>query len=72
LGSYRLFFIFNADWRLRDVLLPVLPAGMTWRRVVDTSLPSGEDFASPGEEVLLAPSDRYLANARSTVLLLGL
>lgn len=71
LGDYRLFLILNADFRLQRILLPGLSQGK-WRRVIDTSLPAGEDFRDPGEEVLLDPADHYLANSRSTVVLLGI
>jgi hypothetical protein len=71
LGEYYLFIILNEDFNLRRVDVPKLREGMSWRRVIDTSLPSGEDFLDGGKEVVLDPSDFYLANPRSTVLLLG-
>ena len=40
-------------------------------RAIDTSLPSGDDFAEPGQEIRLDPSDHYIANPRSTVVLLA-
>jgi isoamylase len=67
----RLYLILNADWRLRSANLPALPGGARWRRLIDTSLPAGEDFALPGEEVPLDTADRYLANPRSTVVLVS-
>jgi glycogen operon protein len=67
----RLFVILNADWRVQFVRLPALPAALRWRRIIDTSLPAGEDCMPPGEEVPLDPGDRYFANPRSTVVLLG-
>jgi isoamylase len=69
-GDYLLFLILNADPYLQRVGLP-RPAGVEWQRIIDTSLPEGEDFAEPGKEILLDPQDYYLANGRSTVLLLG-
>jgi isoamylase len=63
----RLFFILNGDYRPRFVKLP--PAD--WSRAIDTSLPAGVDFMDPGEEVRLDPGDHYVANARSTVVLLA-
>jgi glycogen operon protein len=71
LGDYLLFFVLNAAPALQYVRLPPPSAGMAWRRVVDTSLPPGEDFAEPGREVLVDPADHYLANPRSTVVLLA-
>jgi len=35
------------------------------------SLKSGEDFLDPGQEMPIGPPDHYLANPRSTVVLLG-
>jgi isoamylase len=62
--------ILNADPCLQRVTLPG-PAGVTWSRIIDTSLPDGEDFLDPGKEIRLDPQEFYLANGRSTVLLLG-
>ncbi|MBI4691097.1 MAG: hypothetical protein HY754_12660 [Nitrospirae bacterium] len=42
-----------------------------WNRVIDTSLKSGDDFLAGGSEILLDPDDHYLANPRSTVVLIG-
>jgi len=39
--------------------------------VLDTSLPAGDDLAAPGREVAIEPADRYIAKARSTVLLVA-
>jgi isoamylase len=70
LGDYHLFFILNADHNSHTIKIPQY-GGMIWRRVVDTSLPSGDDFLTPGNEVLLNPSDHYQANPRSSIVLLG-
>ncbi len=69
--DYLLFAIVNADFRLRRVSLPAAKPGMRWLRVVDTSLPSGDDFRSEGEEQPLDPTDAYLANPRSVIVLLA-
>jgi glycogen operon protein len=69
-GDYLLFLILNADPLLQRVALP-RPAGKEWHRIIDTSLPDGQDFLDEGAEILLDPQDHYLANGRSTVLLLG-
>jgi glycogen operon protein len=71
IGDYLLFWIVNTDHRAQWVQLPVPVRGERWYRIIDTSLASGDDFADPGEELLLNPADHYIANARSTVLLLG-
>jgi glycogen operon protein len=67
----RLFFIYNAHYDSQWVKLPQLPAGEGWYRAIDTSLPSGDDFLDPGKEIAIDPPDHYLANPRSTVVLLA-
>ena len=69
--DYHLFFIFNADWREQAVKLPHLTDGKRWYRVIDTSLPPGEDFSAAGKPVMIDPPEYYIANPRSTVVLLG-
>lgn len=71
IGKYFLFIILNADYRMQTIELPPLAKPMQWRRAIDTSLPAGEDFLEAGEELLLEPADVYLANPRSTIVLLG-
>ena len=66
----RLFFVFNGHFEPQRVTLPPIASGRAWHRAIDTSLPSGEDFAEAGQEIALDPSDHYLVNPRSTVLLL--
>ena len=70
LGDYHLFFILNADFNLQYITLPKLASDKQWYRVIDTSLKSGEDFLDVGKEVWVNPSDHYLANPRSTVVLI--
>ena len=71
LGHYHLFFILNADSNLQSVRLPPPESGEQWYRVIDTSLESGEDFLDAGKEIRIDPSDRYLANPRTTIVLIG-
>jgi isoamylase len=66
----RLFFILNGHFESQWVRLPELAAGRRWYRAIDSSLRAGEDFADAGREVALDPGDHYIANARSTVVLL--
>jgi isoamylase len=66
----RLFFVFNSDFDQQRVILPPVGSDRAWHRAIDTSLASGEDFAEPGQEIEIDPSDHYLVNPRSTVLLL--
>jgi len=70
-GAQRLFFILNADAQTQWVDLPALDANASWYRAVDTSLPAGEDFAETGGEIVIDPSDHYIANGRSVVVLLA-
>ncbi len=70
IGDYLLFAILNAWHAPQWVRLPAV-AGVRWHRVIDTSLPAGEDLAETGHEMPLDPPDHYIANPRSTVLLLG-
>jgi glycogen operon protein len=67
----RLFLILNGHYDSQFVKLPPLAPDSRWYRAIDTSLPSGEDFAEPGREVQLDPPDHYLVNPRSTVVLLA-
>jgi glycogen operon protein len=67
----RLFFILNAHFAPQWVDLPPLADNHDWYRAIDTSLDSGQDFAEPGNEVRIDPGDHYIANARSTVVLLA-
>jgi glycogen operon protein len=71
LGDYHLFFILNADFNLQPIRLPNLTNGRQWYRVIDTSLKSGEDFLDVGKEIRINPPDHYLANPRSTIVLIG-
>ncbi len=71
LRKYYLYIILNADFRLQAVRIPALLAGQAWYRVIDTSLPSGEDFLEVGNEIRIEPVDQYLVNPRSVVVLLS-
>ena len=67
----RLYFILNGDFESRYVKLPPLAAPRAWYRAIDTGLPPGQDFADAGSEVRLDPGDHYIANPRTTVVLLA-
>ncbi|HHP7244954.1 MAG TPA: glycogen debranching enzyme, partial [Elainellaceae cyanobacterium] len=65
----RLHVILNAYWEPLTFELPDIPDGRSWRRIVDTALPSPDDFC----DVMVAPvvdGNRYRAEARSSVILL--
>jgi isoamylase len=67
-GDYLLFIIHNASWHPMTIRIPAPGPTRSWRRVVDTSLPT-DDFIIDG--VALAPADIYLASPRSSVVLLA-
>jgi glycogen operon protein len=69
-GTYHLFVILNADANAHTVSLPQHNA-IEWKRVVDTSLPEGDDFLGPGGEAELETPDEYVANPRTVVVLLS-
>jgi glycogen operon protein len=52
-------------------MLPVLPSGMRWRRVVDTAHSSPDDFFESGSEELLPDQSQVLLSGRSVVVLIG-
>jgi glycogen operon protein len=70
-GVYHLFIILNFNWGMQRVAIPAQEDGQRWYRVIDTSLPGGEDFLDAGKEIALDPADSYLANPRTAVMLLG-
>jgi len=51
--------------------LPVLPAGLRWRRVVDTGRASPDDFFESGSEQLLSDQSQVALSGRSVVVLIG-
>ncbi|HMK59940.1 MAG TPA: glycogen debranching protein GlgX [Dissulfurispiraceae bacterium] len=69
-GDYQLFLIFNSDYKLQNVSLPQID-GKNWFRVIDTGMKSGEDFLDAGKEILIDPPSSYIANPRSTVVLIS-
>jgi glycogen operon protein len=69
--DYLLFLVLNGHWERQTIVLPKPKPGGRWYRVIDTSLPDGEDFAADGQEQRLDPDDRYVVNGRSAVVLLG-
>jgi glycogen operon protein len=70
-GDYLLFVILNAQSAPQWVQVPAPREGIRWARVIDTTLPAGDDLADPGHEVLIDPPDHYLANPRSVVMLIA-
>ena len=63
-----LHVMLNAYWEPLDFELPLLSNGAVWHRVVDTALPSPDDFAETGK--LLPPENRhYTVQPRGAVVL---
>ena len=42
--QHEIYIAFNAGFEAADIELPPPPQGKSWRRVVDTTLPSPQDF----------------------------
>ena len=70
-GASRLYVILNGDSESHRITLPPPPDGSAWLRAIDTSLPAGQDCAQAGAEVPIEPAGHYIANPRSTVVLLA-
>ncbi|GAB4542522.1 MAG: glycogen debranching protein GlgX [Pleurocapsa sp.] len=69
LGEY-LHVMFNAYWQPLKYQLPVLRQGHNWHRIIDTSLPTPDDFC----ELTDAPTvndQYYQVKARSSVVLMA-
>ena len=64
----RLHIMLNAYWEPLDFELPPLPPGEGWRRVVDTALPSPDDYSEP-ENAPVVGGDVYRVESRSAVVL---
>ena len=63
------YVMVNTWWGPVDFTVQQAP-GTGWRRLLDTSLPSPNDIAEPGQETAL-PGDTYTVQPRSIVVLLG-
>ena len=62
--------LFNAYWEPLAFDLMPLPEPEQWRRVVDTSLASPDDFCDP-QDAPVVTADKYVVEARSAVVLLA-
>lgn len=65
------FIMLNSYWETLSFELPHLRSGRVWRRVIDTSLPEGEDYQTPPKAPVIGQS-RYRIIARSAVILVSL
>jgi glycogen operon protein len=66
----RLHVIFNAFWEPLTFELPSPEKGRYWRRIVDTSLPSPEDFCQP-EHAPKVEQSFYQVGDRTAVILMA-
>lgn len=66
-----LYCALNMYHKPLEFALPVLPRGMTYHRVADTSRTSPEDFLPPGNEAPLGTEKTITVPARTCLLLLG-
>jgi isoamylase len=60
----------NAYWKPLSFALPPLSKNICWHRIIDTSLPSPQDFCEP-ELALKIEEKSYQVEERSTVVLMG-
>jgi isoamylase len=67
--NQRLYCILNAYWGALQFELPELPSG-SWRRVIDTALPSPNDYTEPAAAPAIT-RPLYEASPRSTVVLVA-
>ncbi len=68
-GDVPIYVASNAYWEPLGVELPDLE-GKRWYRVVDTSLPEGEDIV-PDEQAFFLPELAYEIRPRSTIVLIA-
>ena len=70
-GDETIYLAVNAHWEPKAFELPRLPAGKSWRRFLDTSLPPGDDALEPGSEAPVASERSQAVGPRSVVVLVG-
>ena len=70
LTDAHLYLMANAHWEDQTFALPMVE-DLPWRRIVDTSLDSPDDFSEPISSVVIDDPSSYLVRARSTVVLLA-
>lgn len=64
------YLIFNASSRDVTVTVCPPPEGMCWRRVIDTAREAPDDILESGSEESLPSENKYVALARSSVVLI--
>lgn len=66
-----LYIAMNAYWRALDFVIPSSPSGRSWRRVVDTSLPSPDDALDHDDGAPVATGMPYRVGPRSLIVLVS-
>ena len=66
-----IYVAMNMHWESHVFQLPRLPAGLRWRRFVDTMRPAPAEIAEPGEELVLHDQEQKHVGPRSVVILIG-
>ena len=67
-----LFIILNMSAWPRTFALPPPPAGMSWRRVADTSLPDGKEIVEDQDAIGIEPAGYYIVNPHTSVVLVAM
>ena len=69
-GLRKSHFMFNTFWEPLEFELPPLPDGQPWQRLLDTSLPTPEDFCDP-RSAPAVEGGSYRVASRSVVVLVA-
>lgn len=65
------YVMINSSTKDKTVKIPPLEEGLKWYRVIDTALPSPQDFLKAGFEEILHNQSKYVMKARSFSLLIS-
>jgi glycogen operon protein len=71
LGDNFIYVAANSHWQALEFGLPDLPPGLAWHVAVNTSMPTPEDIAAPGQEPALGGQRGFLVGAYSVIVLVG-
>jgi len=69
--DYDFYLMFNSSIEIQNFILAEPPHKKQWYRVVDTGVPSPNEFLSPGNEEKLLSQRNYSVKARSLVILIS-
>lgn len=67
----QIYVAINTYWDALEFEVPAPPEGSKWHIAVNTGMPSPEDIAEPGSEVVLKNQSNILVGPRSFVVLVG-